>query len=1173
MDAPLRDITERKRAEAQLLYHAAVLAHLSDAVVATDTNWVLTAWNRAAEEMFGWKAEEVLGRPSAEVLPATEIGGRPLPRQAARRALAKTGRYRAELTYHRRDGSPVDVEANAIAIRDHEGRVVGYATVMRDITERKRTEEALRETRDYLEKLIDYANAPIIVWDPSFTITRFNHAFERLTGRPASEVVGQRLEVLFPEGERAASMEQIARTVRGEFWELIEIPILHESGEVRRVLWNSANITGPDGRTVVATIAQGTDITERTRAEEEIKSLARFPSENPSPVLRVTQDGRLLYANEASDPLLRESGSAIGGPAPASLQALAQEALNKQSTTTADIDEAGRVWSLSVAPVTDSGYADLYARDVTERKRAEDMLRKSEEELRKLNRTLMALSDSNQAMMRAHSEAEYLNEVCKIIVEDCGHSMVWIGFAEEDEAKTVRPVAQAGFEEGYLETVNITWADTERGRGPTGTAIRTGKPAICRNMLTDPNFAPWRKEATKRGYASSIVLPLTTAGKAFGAINIYSRDPDPFSEKEVQLLSELADDLAYGITAIRLREEHAKAEEAIEQERQRLQVLVDTSPVGIVLADADGRLLLVNREAERIFGYSHVEPDLGWYGRAVRRRPDSSIYTREELPLERALRRGETVRAEEVWFQFPDGRTLPALTNATPLYGASGEITGAIAIIQDMTPLEELERVRGEFLGMVTHELKTPLTAIKGSAATALGSARPLNAADVRELFQIIDQQADRLRELVDDLLDMTRIEAGSLSINPEPMDLRAAIEDARLAFMASAGSHEVRVELPDDLLPVKADRGRIDQVMVNLLTNAAKFSPPTAPITIWVEQDPVNVTVHVQDEGRGIAQEKLPQLFKKFSRLHEESGHGLSSTGLGLAICKGIIEAHGGRIWADSAGEGKGTTFSFNLPIAVPDTSAALAGTERGPAQMRKVTRPSERTRVLAVDDEPHIQRYLQRALSEAGYQATVTGDPSETVKLVELEEPDLVVLDLRLPGTSGFEVLQRIRELSQVPVIFLTASDSEEDAVQALKAGADDYITKPFSPSELLARIEAVLRRRATAGPSETRRSLVLEDLTVNFAEREVTLAGEPVSLSATEYKLLYELATHAGRVLTYDQILQRVWGPEYSGETELVRSFVRNLRRKLREDARNPRFILTERQVGYRMPKPQS
>ena len=126
--------------------------------------------------------------------------------------------------------------------------------------------------------------------------------------------------------------------------------------------------------------------------------------------------------------------------------------------------------------------------------------------------------------------------------------MVWIGYAEQDEAKTVRPVAQAGFEKGYLETVNITWADTERGWGPTGTAIRTGKPSSCKNMLTDPNFKPWREEAIKRGYASSAVFPLIAAGKAFGAITIYSTAPDSFSEKEAQLLSEMADDISYGIT-------------------------------------------------------------------------------------------------------------------------------------------------------------------------------------------------------------------------------------------------------------------------------------------------------------------------------------------------------------------------------------------------------------------------------------------------------------------------------------------------------------------------------------------------------------------------------------------------------------------------------------------------
>ena len=210
-------------------------------------------------------------------------------------------------------------------------------------------------------------------------------------------------------------------------------------------------------------------------------------------------------------------------------------------------------------------------RDVTERERRE-------QELHRLNRTLKAHSHSDQAMMFSIDELKYMEEVCKIVVEDCGHAMVWIGFAEDDEAKTVRPVAYAGFDEGYLETLKITWADTERGRGPTGIAIRTGQPSLCRNMLTDPRFAPWREEARKRGYASSVVLPLMADGKAFGAMSIYSREPDPFSEDEVKLLSELGDDLAYGITALRLRAAHAKSTVEAEEGKRILDALMEYIP-------------------------------------------------------------------------------------------------------------------------------------------------------------------------------------------------------------------------------------------------------------------------------------------------------------------------------------------------------------------------------------------------------------------------------------------------------------------------------------------------------------------------------------------------------------------------------------------------------------------
>ncbi|MCB4791519.1 MAG: GAF domain-containing protein [Elusimicrobia bacterium] len=202
--------------------------------------------------------------------------------------------------------------------------------------------------------------------------------------------------------------------------------------------------------------------------------------------------------------------------------------------------------------------------------------KKKEEDFRRLNRTLLALSHSSQAIVKAKDEDSYLKEVCKIIVEDCGHTMTWIGFAEEDEAKTVRPVAFAGFEDGYLEKAGITWSDTEHGRGPTGTAIRTGEIIKCANMDQNPNFKPWRDEALKRGYSSSIVFPLKAGKKVFGAVSIYSKNEDDFSENEINLLSELASVLSYGIMVLRDKEAKNKAEKFL-QWSGRYQTLLSES--------------------------------------------------------------------------------------------------------------------------------------------------------------------------------------------------------------------------------------------------------------------------------------------------------------------------------------------------------------------------------------------------------------------------------------------------------------------------------------------------------------------------------------------------------------------------------------------------------------------
>jgi len=236
-------------------------------------------------------------------------------------------------------------------------------------------------------------------------------------------------------------------------------------------------------------------------------------------------------------------------------------------------------WTLlSIQKITYGGEPALLGAsiDVTANKKIKD-------DLIQLNRTLNALGKSSQAMMHSSDESRYLNEVCRIISEDCGHAMVWIGYAQQDKKKSVKPVAYHGFEAGYINKMEISWDDNEQGKGPTGTAIRTGKPALCMNMQTDPAFHPWRDEALKRGYASSLVLPLTLEGKTFGAISIYSKEIDAFKDDEIKLLSNLADDLAYGISYNRLSESDKETAKIIRESEQKYRLLFEGMVEGFAL--------------------------------------------------------------------------------------------------------------------------------------------------------------------------------------------------------------------------------------------------------------------------------------------------------------------------------------------------------------------------------------------------------------------------------------------------------------------------------------------------------------------------------------------------------------------------------------------------------------
>ncbi len=409
---------------------------------------------------------------------------------------------------------------------------------------------------------------------------------------------------------------------------------------------------------------------------------------------------------------------------------------------------------------------------------------------------------------------------------------------------------------------------------------------------------------------------------------------EAFTDEDEELLVLFA---AQAATAIA----NARTYRAERRARADLEALIETSPVGVVVFDArTGDLVSLNREATRIVkslcGPGQSAEQL--LGVITCRRADGREIALDQLPLARLLDSAETVRAEEIVLSVPDGRSVTTLINATPIHGPDGPdeaLASVVVTMQDLEPLRELERMRAEFLGMVSHELRAPLTSIKGSAATVLRASRIFGPAEVAQFFRIIDEQADRMDSLIGDLLDAGRIDAGTLSVASEPSEVAALVDQARGTFISGGGRHTVRIDLPPDLPRVMADRQRLVQVLNNLLANAARHSPESAPIRIAAEREGLHVAVSVSDEGRGIAPDHLGQLFRKYTAAGDREG-GIGG-GLGLAICKGLVEAHGGRIRAESGGGGLGARFTFTIPVAEASGAAPAPGRPDARAKHRK--------------------------------------------------------------------------------------------------------------------------------------------------------------------------------------------------------------------------------------------
>src|SRR5271165_1826207 len=676
--------------------------------------------------------------------------------------------------------------------------------------------------------------------------------------------------------------------------------------------------------------------------------------------------------------------------------------------------------------------------DITERKRAE-------EALRRLNRELRAISNCNQTLLRASDEQSLLEEICRIVCEEAGYRMAWVSYAEHDESKSVRPVAWTGAEGGYLASAGITWADTDRGRGPTGTAIRSGKSCCIQDFAMDPRLAPWRESLLQRGFRSGIALPLKDENdNAFGSLTIHSAQPNAFTPEEIRLLEELAADLAFGIVTLRSEAARKRAE----QEVTLLSFALDRVREAAFLVDDTGRFRYVNENGCRVLGYTREEllgmgvPDIDlefpagrwsdhWrdlkaqrslnfesrhrtrdgrifpveisanyfeyaghaYNLALarditeRKRADEELresetrfrtfvdhagdaffvydleqrtvvdvnrsaceslgYTRQQLigktplgfhldsdraEMEAATERaaaGETV-VERHWHRRKDGSLFPVEAHTSLVsYGGRRFLLKVARDISDRVQAEaqrekllqleadlaHINRVSmmGELAASIAHEVNQPLSGVVSNASACLrwlaGDAP--NMEEAREATRRIVRDGKRAGEVIARIRALTR----KAEVPREQLDLNETIREvlALVGGQAKRNSVMVRMRFADDLSPVSGDQVQLQQVVLNLVMNGIEAMSSVGErarelviTTRNVDSDQVQVTV--EDSGAGLDPNTIAKIFDPFYTTKP------GGMGMGLSICRSILQAHGGRLWA-TANDGPGTAFHFTLP------------------------------------------------------------------------------------------------------------------------------------------------------------------------------------------------------------------------------------------------------------------
>lgn len=624
----------------------------------------------------------------------------------------------------------------------------------------------------------------------------------------------------------------------------------------------------------------------------------------------------------------------------------AEETLLARRRTEADASSASTFLALGGAgTVSLTLLAAMF--DVVRRlnRRLEARVAERTADLRRANRALRTLSECNQALVRATSEAGLLNEICRVVVAHGGYRSCWVGYAGDDEAKSVHPMAWAGVEP---ETTGLTWADNERGRGPISTAIRTGQTAVVRDLSTDPGVAPWREAIRQRGLHSAAALPLKVEDRTLGAMSIGTAESDRFDAAELELLNELAGDLAFGLATLRARAAREEAEAAFQSQSRRFQSLLEHSTDIIALADAEGRLRYLSPAFERVLGF----PVAAWEGRrlfeliwpadaaaAWERFGRSLKAPGVAIPWRLRVRHADASWRwlEGTGMNFLDDPAVGGIVinarDVTEHQLAEAEIRRLNAdlerrVEERTAQLQAANRELESFSYSVSHDLRAPLRHLTGFVDLLHKQAGGGLDEKGRHYLNFIGQAAAQMGRLVDDLLSFSRM--GRAEMRLTRLNLTRLVGEVRESLREEAKHRAIEWRI-GSLPEVQADPAMLRQALLNLLSNAIKYTRPRNPAVIELgvgtsdncpatpgapadpgAGSPPHITLFVRDNGVGFDMRYAGKLFGVFQRLHREEE--FEGTGIGLANVQRIIHRHGGRVWAE-AKEGAGATFYFTLP------------------------------------------------------------------------------------------------------------------------------------------------------------------------------------------------------------------------------------------------------------------